>query len=141
VRNRDVRDEARKEVIRQRLLPSGDHIPLGGAELQAGDAMGWLFLIGISTLLVTPIYRVVMRPFSGIQKVYVFFGVAVPVSALCRMLLKEDPRGVAGPGYLVIFLFGPFALGWISCGIISLIGWVAVKALRGGASGSGCVDR
>jgi hypothetical protein len=42
------------------------------------------------------------------------------------MLLKDDPRGVAGPGYLVIFLFGPFAIGWISCGLVSLTAWAAI---------------
>jgi hypothetical protein len=88
--------------------------------------MGWLFLIGISTLVMTPIYRVVMRQFSGIQKTYVFFGVAVLSTVLCFMLLKDDPRGVAGPGYLVIFLFGPFAIGWISCGLVSLTAWAAI---------------
>jgi hypothetical protein len=92
--------------------------------------MGWLFLIGISTLVVTPIYRFVMRRFSGIQKVYVFVGVAVLASALCFMLLKEDPHGVGSPGYLVIFLFGPFALGWISWGFISLIGWAAGRLIQ-----------
>jgi hypothetical protein len=92
--------------------------------------MGWLFLIGISTLVVTPIYRFVMRQFSGIQKVYVFVGVAVLASALCVMLLKEDPGGVGGPGYLVIFVFGPFSLGWISWGFISLIAWVAGRLIQ-----------
>jgi hypothetical protein len=92
--------------------------------------MGWLFLIGISTLVVTPIYRLVMRQFAGIQKVYVFVGVAVLASALCFMLLEEDPRGVGGPGYLVIFLFGPFALGWISWGVIGLIAWAAGRLIQ-----------
>ena len=92
--------------------------------------MGWLFLIGISTLVMTPIYRFVMRQFSGVQSVYVFVGVAILASALCFMLLKEDPRAIAGPGYLVIFLFGPFALGWISCGFISLIAWAAGRLIQ-----------
>ena len=87
---------------------------------------GWIFLIGISTLIVTPIYRVVMRQFSGVEKVYVFLGVAVLTSALCFMLLKQDPRGVAGPGYLVIFFFGPLAIGWICWGLFSLIAWMFI---------------
>jgi hypothetical protein len=81
---------------------------------------GWIFLIGISTLIVMPIYRSVMRRLIGKDKLYIFFGVAVLSSALCFMLLREDPRAVAGPGYLVIFLFGPFAIGWIVCGLFSL---------------------
>jgi hypothetical protein len=44
-----------------------------------GEAMGWLILIGISALVVTPIYRAVMRQLSGIQKVYVFAGVAIVI--------------------------------------------------------------
>jgi hypothetical protein len=92
--------------------------------------MGWLFLIGISTLVMTPIYRFVMRQFSGVQSVYVFVGVAILASSLCFMLLKEDPRAIAGPGYLVIFLFGPFALGWISWGFISLIAWAAGRLIQ-----------
>lgn len=87
---------------------------------------GWLFLIGISTLVVTPIYRVVMRQFAGPQKILVFAAVAAVSSAVCFMLIKEDPLGVAGPGYLVIFLFGPFAVGWISWGLISLTAWALV---------------
>jgi hypothetical protein len=92
--------------------------------------MGWLFLIGISTLVMTPVYRFVMRQFSGVQKVYVFVGVAILASALCFMLLKEDPRAIAGPGYLVIFLFGPFALGWISWGFINLIARAAGRLIQ-----------
>jgi hypothetical protein len=87
---------------------------------------GWIFLIGISTLIVTPIYRVVMRQFSGVEKVYVFLGGAVLTSALCFMLLKQDPRGVGGPGYLVICFFGPLAIGWICWGLLSLIAWVFI---------------
>jgi hypothetical protein len=92
--------------------------------------MGWLFLIAVSALVVTPIYRVVMRHFSGTRKVGVFFGVAVLSSAICFFLLKEDPRGIAGPGYLVIFLFGPLAIGWIGCGLISLIAWAFTGSRR-----------
>ena len=85
--------------------------------------VGWLFLIGISTLIVTPIYRAVMRQFSGSQKVFVFAGVAILGSVTCFTLLRQDPRGVAGPGYLVILFFGPLTIGWICWGLISLIGW------------------
>jgi hypothetical protein len=69
---------------------------------------------------------VVMRQFSGVENVYVFLGVAILTSALCFMLLKQDPRGVAGPGYLVIFFFGPLAIGWICWGLLSLIAWMFI---------------
>ena len=91
---------------------------------------GWIFLIGVSTLLVTPIYRVVMRRFSSVERVYVFLGGAVSTSALCFMLIREDPRGIAGPGYLVIFFFGPLAIGWICWGLLSLIAWTSPEGGR-----------
>ena len=84
--------------------------------------MGWAFLIVVSTLIVMPIYRMVMRGFSG-SGIYVFGAIAVSSSLICFILLNEDPRGVAGPGYLVIFLFGPFAIGWICNGILSFVAW------------------
>jgi hypothetical protein len=83
---------------------------------------GWTFLIIVSTLIIAPVYWFVMKRFSGAEKLLVFFGVAVLTSAVCFMLLKQDPRGVAGPGYLVIFLFGPLAIGWICCGFLGLVG-------------------
>ena len=95
---------------------------------------GWTFLIVVSTLIVMPIYRGVMRRLAGNDKLYVFMGVAVLSSAVCFLLLKDDPRGVAGPGYVVIFLFGPFAIGWVCNGIFSLVGWAIAKAI--GASSS-----
>jgi hypothetical protein len=82
---------------------------------------GWIFLIVVSTFIVAPIYWFVMRQLSGAEKVSVFLGVAVLTSTVCFMLLKQDPRGVAGPGYLVIFLFGPLAIGWICCGFLGLL--------------------
>jgi hypothetical protein len=82
---------------------------------------GWVFLIIVSTLIVAPIYWFVMRQFSGVDRVSVFIGVAVLTSTVCFILLKQDPRGVAGPGYVVIFLFGPLAIGWICCGFLSVL--------------------
>ena len=86
---------------------------------------GWIFLILVSTLIIMPIYRKVMR--HSDSKIKVFIGVAIFSSLICFMLLREDPRGIAGPGYLVIFLFGPFAIGWICNGIINLVVWVIAR--------------
>jgi hypothetical protein len=87
-------------------------------------------LIIVSTLVVAPVYWFVMKHFSGVEKLSVFLGVAVLTSTVCFMLLKQDPRGVAGPGYLVILLFGPLAIGWVCCGFLGLIAGVVHRKIE-----------
>jgi hypothetical protein len=80
---------------------------------------GWLFFIIFSTLVIMPIYRKVMR--QSANKITAFVSVAIPSSLIALVLLRMDPRGIEGPGYFVIFLFGPLTIGWICNGVLNLI--------------------
>ena len=84
---------------------------------------GWLFLIIVSTLVMTPVYRFIMLRIAVSARPASFLAVAVISIAASFALYRSDPRGIAGPGYLLIFVVGPFTIGWLVCGLVNLMAW------------------
>jgi hypothetical protein len=63
-----------------------------------------------------PVSRII--PFSLVE----LFAVGISL-----VLWRMDPRGVSGPGYLLLLVVGPFTVGWTSCGFLEAIGWITAR--------------
>jgi hypothetical protein len=51
----------------------------------------------------------------------------IPAIMACAALWHMDPRGIEGPGYLLMLVVGPLTYGWTICGVIEAVGWLVAR--------------
>jgi hypothetical protein len=90
--------------------------------------MFWTFLLAVCIGVASPLYLVMV--FRQTSKLVPFLLIEIPAIVICFALWRMDPRGIEGPGYLLLLVVGPLTVGWTSCGLIEAIGWIITRRRR-----------
>jgi hypothetical protein len=82
----------------------------------------WVICIGAAS----PVYLLLVSR-NQTSRIIPFLLVELLAVGLSVLLWHMDPRGIGGPGYLLLLVVAPFTVGWTSCGILEAVGWVAAR--------------
>jgi len=85
-------------------------------------ALIWVICFGVAS----PLYLVLVSR-NRTSKIIPFSLVELFAVGISVVLWRMDPRGISGPGYLLLLVVGPFTVGWTSCSFLETIGWIATR--------------